>query len=70
MVTNTPSCTGTAEGGKLEGTRTRQIGKVLVEIWTALSEDVTTAFQSISMIEDPYPTWFTEGKTRLIPKLG
>lgn len=29
---------------------------------TALSEDVTTAFWSISMIEDPYPTWFSEGE--------
>lgn len=30
---------------------------------TALSEDEdTTAFWSISMIEDPYPTWFSEGE--------
>ena len=36
----------------------------------ALHEGVTQAFVAVSESNEEYPTWFAEGKTRLIPKQG
>ena len=46
----------------------------LVNYWWkrmhVLHEGITKAFVAISESTEEYPTWFSEGKTRLIPKPG
>ena len=46
----------------------------LVKFWWkrahALHGGVARSFEAISRTDDEYPSWFTEGKTSLIPKPG